>query len=55
MRKQGENIFSIYANNPPGLSNDNLVIYVPANSVDAYKAATNWSHALIVDRIQAIP
>ena len=31
----------------------NLVIYVPAESVDAYKAATNWS--TYASKIQAIP
>ena len=30
-----------------------IPIYVPAESVDAYKAATNWS--TYADRIQAIP
>ena len=32
---------------------NNCPIYVPAESVDAYKAATNWS--TYADRIQAIP
>ena len=41
----GSNVFSnIYTS---------LVIYVPAESVDAYKAATNWS--TYADKIQAIP
>ena len=31
----------------------NLVIYVPAESVDAYKSASGWS--TYADRIQAIP
>ena len=31
----------------------NLVIYVPAESVDAYKAANNWSN--YASKIQAIP
>ena len=31
----------------------NLVIYVPAESVEAYKSATNWSE--YADKIQAIP
>ena len=45
--------------NPPTLGNmvfdstNNCPIYVPASSVDAYKAATNWS--AYSDRIQAIP
>ena len=51
--------FTCRATTPPALSKNsfygtpaNLVIYVPAESVDAYKAATNWStHA---DKIQAI-
>ena len=38
--------------NPFGNTN-NCPIYVPAESVDAYKAATNWS--AYADRIQAIP
>jgi hypothetical protein len=33
-------------------NDDNLVIYVPANSVEAYKSATNWSN--YADKIQAI-
>ena len=33
-------------------TNSTLVIYVPAESVDAYKAATNWSN--YADKIQAI-
>ena len=49
------------ATTPPTLGNSvfgfsgapaNLVIYVPAESVDAYKAATNWS--TYADKIQAI-
>ena len=42
----GTNIFSIYAGST-------LVIYVPAESVEAYKTATNWS--TYASRIQAIP
>ena len=34
-------------------ANKDLVIYVPAESVDAYKAATNWSQ--YASKIQAIP
>ena len=51
---------TIQATTPPTLganaflnTNANLVIYVPAESVDAYKAATNWS--TYASRIQAIP
>ena len=51
---------TINATTPPTLganaligTDANLVIYVPAESVDAYKAATNWS--TYADRIQAIP
>ena len=47
------------ATTPPTLGSDpfggthsELVIYVPAESVDAYKSATNWSR--YADRIQAI-
>lgn len=32
---------------------DKLTIYVPANSVDAYKSASTWS--IYADKIQAIP
>jgi hypothetical protein len=46
---------------PPALAvvaaipnNENLTIRVPAAAVDAYKAATNWSNAAIVDKIVAI-
>ena len=38
---------------PDNLSMSNLTIYVPAESVDAYKAATNWSS--YASKIQAIP
>ena len=48
------------AENPPELGNsvvfyntNNCPIYVPAQSVDAYKSATNWS--TYASRIQAIP
>ena len=50
---------TILATTPPTLSSksisgsNNCPIYVPAESVDAYKAATNWSS--LADRIQAIP
>ena len=51
---------TVRATTPPTLgtnvfdrTNANLVIYVPAESVDAYKAATNWS--TYASRIQAIP
>ena len=50
---------TVKATTPPTLgagvfsNNSNLVIYVPAESVDAYKAATNWS--TYADKIQAIP
>ena len=40
----GENIFD---------NTNNCLIYVPSESVDAYKAATGWS--TYADRIQAIP
>lgn len=50
---------TINATTPPTLgtdvfksTNSNLVIYVPTESVDAYKAATNWSS--LADRIQPI-
>lgn len=50
---------TVRATTPPTLgyyafqsTHANLVIYVPAASVDAYKAATNWS--TYADRIQAI-
>lgn len=48
-----------YATTPPTLASsvfynsDNAKIYVPANSVDSYKQATNWS--TYADRIEAIP
>lgn len=51
---------TIEATTPPTLgravfdsTNTNLVIYVPAASVDAYKAASGWSD--YASRIQAIP
>ena len=51
---------TIEATTPPTLSGtsvfentNNCQIYVPAESVDAYKAATNWSE--LANRIQAIP
>lgn len=51
---------TINATTPPTLSNanafgntNNCPIYVPAESVEAYKAATNWS--TLADRIFAIP
>ena len=51
---------TIEATTPPTLSGNsvfsgtnNCPIYVPAESVDAYKAATNWSE--LASRIQAIP
>ena len=51
---------TILATTPPTLANtsafrdtNNCPIYVPAESVDAYKTATNWS--ALADRIQAIP
>lgn len=51
---------TINATTPPALSNsnsfdstNNCPIYVPAASVDAYKAAANWS--TYASRIQAIP
>lgn len=40
--------FSIFGN-----TNNSFVIYVPTESVDAYKAATNWSK--YASKIQAIP
>lgn len=47
----------IKATTPPTLGQEALgypvAIYVPAESVEAYKAATNWS--TYADRIQAIP
>jgi hypothetical protein len=48
-----------YATTPPTLGvsvfydSNNAKIYVPANSVDSYKQATNWS--TYADRIEAIP
>lgn len=54
-----ENV-TVEANNPPTIgygvftnTSSNLTIYVPAASVEAYKAATNWS--TYADKIQAIP
>lgn len=50
---------TIRAVNPPTLQNSSAfdytscTVYVPAGSVDAYKAAPNWSN--IASRIQAIP
>ena len=51
---------TILATNPPTLSSadafritNNCPIYVPAASVNTYKAATNWS--ALASRIQAIP
>lgn len=50
---------TVKAATPPTIGVDILyshyqfVIYVPAESVDAYKAATNWS--TYADKIQAIP
>lgn len=51
---------TIEATTPPTLgtgvfsgTHADLVIYVPAESVEAYKAATNWS--TYADKIQAIP
>ena len=51
---------TIEATTPPKVSGDifpgtseNLVIYVPAGSVDTYKAASGWSD--YASRIQAIP
>lgn len=53
--------FTCLATTPPACGtkifgstpSSSLVIYVPAESVDAYKAATNWK--TYADRIQAIP
>ena len=51
---------TIQATTPPTLvstafqnTNNNFIIYVPAESVDVYKTATNWSS--LASRIQAIP
>ena len=50
---------TINATTPPSINYDtlyntnNCAIYVPAESVDAYKAATNWSN--LASRIQPIP
>lgn len=51
---------TVKATTPPTLGSDvfsgthsSLVIYVPAESVDAYKAASGWS--TYADKIQAIP
>ena len=51
---------TVESTTPPSLGSDaftntssNLVIYVPASSVSAYKSATNWSN--YASRIQAIP
>ena len=51
--------FTLYAITPPTIDNsvfgglNNYTIYVPSESVNAYKAATNWS--TYASRIQAIP
>lgn len=53
------NSITVLAATPPTLGSNTFSvtnscpIYVPAESVDAYKAATNWS--AYADRIQAIP
>ena len=51
---------TIEATTPPTLANsnaffntNNCIIYVPAESLEAYKTATNWSS--LADRIQPIP
>ena len=51
---------TVQATNPPTIGTNvfsythaNLVIYVPSESVDTYKAASGWS--TYADRIQAIP
>lgn len=51
---------TVKATTPPTLGSNvfsgtpsSLVIYVPAESVDAYKAASGWSN--YADKIQAIP
>ena len=49
---------TVKATTPPTLGNNALpyelkTIYVPASSVDAYKAASGWSS--FADKIQAIP
>lgn len=51
---------TVESETPPALNgniffgtSDSLVIYVPAASVDTYKAASGWS--TYADRIQAIP
>ena len=51
---------TVLANTPPSLGNSvfagtslDLVIYVPADSVDTYKSATGWSDK--ASQIQAIP
>ena len=51
--------FTLYVTTPPTLGNSVFgglsyyTIYVPAESVEAYKTATNWS--IYASRIQAIP
>ena len=52
--------FTIFATMPPRMPNanafnstNNCPIYVPAESVEVYKTATNWSS--LASRIQAIP
>lgn len=54
---KGLTSITIQATTPPTLGSSvfesNYPIYVPAESVDAYKTATNWSS--YTDRIQAIP
>lgn len=42
-----------YANHPFEGTSDNLVIYVPSESVDAYKSADGWSR--YASKIKAIP
>lgn len=54
----GLNSVTILANSPPILKDNNVFngsypIYVPADSVESYKAASKWSS--FADRIQAIP
>ena len=55
-------VLTIHATTPPTLGGNNgidssnigyIVIYVPAESVQAYKTANNWS--VFADSIQAIP
>jgi len=57
----GMKYYYFYPTVPPTLANvnaftgipDDAIIYVPAESVDAYKAATNWSE--YADHIQPMP